>query len=75
VEGLQRRQAQEGGALDLVALFQDAYRLYVARHASRGDRPCCFLRVGEHRFNTNDAGEPGALPRGIVLARDVFGIS
>lgn len=74
VEGLLRAGGAVGD-LDLVALFQEAYRAYVARHPNRGDRPCCFGRVGERRFDTNDPGncEPEALPHGLVLARDVFG--
>lgn len=74
VEGLLRRAPREGGALDLVALFQEAYRLYVARHASRGDRPCCFGRLGDLHFNTNDVEEPSALPCGLLLSRDIFGV-
>lgn len=90
VEGLERHGPVQGGRLDLVELFQDAYRSYIQRHTSRGDRPCCFLRVGDKTFNTNCAGEePDVLPRaprgcvcsphatgpsGMVFARDIFGL-
>ena len=73
VEGLQRAPTGGLGDVDLVALFQDAYRAYVLRHPNRGDRPCCFGRVGAQRFDTNAVGEPDALPRGLVRVRDVFG--
>jgi hypothetical protein len=58
----------------MVALFQEAYELYVRRHPTRGDRPCCFFRVGEERHNTSTMEEPSQLPRGRVLARQLFGI-
>lgn len=73
VEGLDRRRA-EGGGLDLVALFQEAYRSYTKRHTARGDRPCCFLRLGNRQYNTNNVAEPHDLPCGVLFARTAFGI-
>lgn len=77
VETLMRRRGADasGGerGLDLVAAFQDAYAAYIRRYGSRRDRPCCGLRVGDRRFNTNDGQEPSDLPRGLLRVFDVFG--
>lgn len=67
-------RAREGGRLDLVGLFQQAYASYVRRHPSRGDRPCFFARMGDVRLNTNDVQEPAQLPLGVVSAHDMFGL-
>jgi hypothetical protein len=75
VEHLRRRWGTEGGSTDLVALFQEAHAAYVQRHPARGDRPCCALRIGDRRYNTNDGQEPTHLPRGAMFVRDVLGMT
>lgn len=73
MEGLQRQRAA-GGALDLIALFQDCYQKYVRTHTSRGDRPCLFANINGTHYDTDRLGEPNQLPCGVLFARDVFGI-
>lgn len=73
VEGLQRQGAL-GGSLDLIALFQECYAKYVHTHTSRGDRPCLFANIGGQQYDTDRLQEPTQLPRGVLFARDVFGI-
>jgi len=76
VEGLVARRHQ-GGDLDLGALFQEMFTKYIARHTSRGDRPCFFARLGpDQAYNTEEPDmTPAIIPVGRILARDVLGLS
>ena len=65
----------EGGRLDLVGLFKEAYERYVTTHPNRGDRPCCFVHANGQHYNTNDPDvEAWQLPSGLVTAQQLFGL-